>query len=52
MNSMIRMTGIVFSRTQGGPQQRTFRPATTGPYATKRYDVVWEVELLNVGFEA
>ena len=24
------------SRTQGGPQQRTFRPATTGSYATKR----------------
>ena len=24
------------SRTQVGPQQRTFRPVTTGPYATKQ----------------
>ena len=44
---MIRMTGIVFSRTQGGPQQRTFRPATTGPYATKRSDVVGGLSFLS-----
>ena len=44
---MIRMTGIVFSRTQGGPQQRTLRPTTTGPYATKRSDVVGGLSFLS-----
>ena len=36
VNSLVRLKGLKFSRTQGGPQQRSLRDSATGPAATAR----------------
>ena len=36
VNTLIRLTGLVFSRSQGGPQQRELRTTATGPAAAAR----------------
>jgi hypothetical protein len=40
VNTMIRLKGLVFSRTQGGPQQRELRTTATGPAAAARKEGV------------
>ena len=36
VNSLVRLKGLEFSRTQGGPQQRSLRGSATGPAAAAR----------------
>ena len=36
VNTMIRLKGLSFIRTQGGPQQRELRTTATGPAAAAR----------------
>jgi hypothetical protein len=36
VNSLVRLKGLKFSRTQGGPQERELRDSATGPAATAR----------------
>ena len=36
VNSLVRLKGLEFNRTQGGPQQRKLRDTATGPAAAAR----------------
>ena len=47
VNSLIRLTGIGFSRSQSGPQQRQFRTTATGPAAAARKDGVGGLSFLS-----
>jgi hypothetical protein len=47
VNTMIRLKGLVFSRTQGGPQQRELRTTATGQQQ-QRGRRGWEVSLSSV----
>jgi hypothetical protein len=40
VNTMIRLKGLAFNRTQGGPQGRTLRLTATGPAAAARKEGV------------
>ena len=37
VNSLVRLKGLEFSRTQGGPQQRSLRGCATGPAASRAW---------------
>ena len=47
VNALIRLTGIEFCRTQGGPQQRDFRTTATGPAAAARKEGVGGLSFLS-----
>ena len=47
VNAMIRLSGLSFNRTQGGPQQRTLRTTATGPAAAARKEGVGGLSFLS-----
>jgi|EP00966_Prymnesium_polylepis_P057342 hypothetical protein len=47
VNAMIRLAGISFSRTQGGPQNRELRTTATGPAAAARKEGVGGLSFLS-----
>ena len=47
VNAMIRLAGISFCRTQGGPQNRELRTTATGPAAAARKEVVGGLSFLS-----
>ena len=47
VNTLIRLKGLAFHRTQGGPQQRTLRPTATGPCAAARKEGVGGLSFLS-----
>ena len=47
VNSLVRLKGLEFSRTQGGPQQRELRLSATGPAAAARKQGVGGLSFLS-----
>ena len=47
VNAMIRLAGISFCRTQGGPQNRELRTTATGPAAAARKEGVGGLSFLS-----
>ena len=47
VNAMVRLSGLAFARTQGGPQQRTLRTTATGPAAAARSQGVGGLSFLS-----
>ena len=47
VNAMVRLKGLAFNRTQGGPQQRTLRTTATGPAAAARKEGVGGLSFLS-----
>ena len=47
VNAMVRLKGLAFNRTQGGPQQRALRTSATGPAAAARKQGVGGLSFLS-----
>jgi hypothetical protein len=47
VNAMIRLKGLAFNRTQGGPQGRTLRLTATGPAAAARKEGVGDLSFFS-----
>ena len=47
VNAMVRLAGLGFVRTQGGPQQRNLRTTATGPAAAARKEGVGGLSFLS-----